>query len=356
MNHARQSCASLQQLLAAALLIAAVGSANLVEAGGGPENVFLVVNSQSWASRSVANHFIHNRNLPASNVLYLDWLGPLDTVDIRTFREQILGPIFASIQHRRLDDHIDYVIYSSDLPWSVDARSEFANPKPPDVLNPVGSISGMTYFAGLILARSPAFLAFDANQYARSPQPKAGVPSTRAFRNWYGWGENGVLLEAGGAHYMLSTMLAVTSGRGNSVGEAIEYLRRSVEADGTRPRGTIYYTETEDVRTKTRKGSIDAAVASLESLGIRAQVGAWKVPPFKVDVQGLTMGAADFDWSSSHSQFRAGAIADNLTSLGGDLHVGASQVPLTEFLRFGAAGASGAVVEPYAVQAKFPLP
>ncbi|MEM6330451.1 MAG: hypothetical protein AAF790_09390, partial [Planctomycetota bacterium] len=51
-----------------------------------------------------------------------------------------------------------------------------------------------------------------------------------------------------------------------------------------------------------------------------------------------------------------GAICEHLTSFGGDLREKAGQMPLTEFLRQGAAGASGTVAEPGALQGKFPLP
>ncbi|NQT16133.1 MAG: hypothetical protein HQ582_25475, partial [Planctomycetes bacterium] len=51
-----------------------------------------------------------------------------------------------------------------------------------------------------------------------------------------------------------------------------------------------------------------------------------------------------------------GAICEHLTSAGGVMSAGASQTPLSEFLRHGAAGASGTVTEPYAIQAKFPTP
>ena len=61
----------------------------------------------------------------------------------------------------------------------------------------------------------------------------------------------------------------------------------------------------------------------------------------------------------------AGALCDNLTSAGGNFWVpkpdstakrSTLQTLCVEFLHQGAAGASGAVVEPYAIQAKFPLP
>ena len=57
----------------------------------------------------------------------------------------------------------------------------------------------------------------------------------------------------------------------------------------------------------------------------------------------------------SNSKLLPGAIADSLTSYGGDFDK-RSQTKLTEFLRQGAAGSSGAVTEPFNFPEKFPLP
>jgi hypothetical protein len=65
-------------------------------------------------------------------------------------------------------------------------------------------------------------------------------------------------------------------------------------------------------------------------------------------------GTADFDWPRSGSTILPGAICENLTSFGGIFTPSAGQTPLSEFLRAGAAGSSGTVIEPYALQAKFP--
>jgi hypothetical protein len=51
----------------------------------------------------------------------------------------------------------------------------------------------------------------------------------------------------------------------------------------------------------------------------------------------------------------AGAIVENLTSYGGIMAT-KGHTKLTEITDFGAAGSSGTVVEPYAIQAKFPHP
>ena len=49
--------------------------AKVAFAGGGPENVLLLVNSNSSGSKTIANHYIQLRNIPASNVVYIDWQG-----------------------------------------------------------------------------------------------------------------------------------------------------------------------------------------------------------------------------------------------------------------------------------------
>src|SRR6185436_3166795 len=41
-------------------------------AGIGPQNVAVVVNSESWASLAIANEYVRLRSIPACNVIYLD--------------------------------------------------------------------------------------------------------------------------------------------------------------------------------------------------------------------------------------------------------------------------------------------
>jgi hypothetical protein len=97
-------------------------------------------------------------------------------------------------------------------------------------------------------------------------------------------------------------------------------------------------------------------IRELEKLGIDAKIVPGTVPLNRRDVQGVCMGTADFDWKASGSTIRPGALCEHYTSFGGILRDSKEQTPLSEFLRYGAAGASGTVVEPYAVWQKFPLP
>ena len=78
------------------------------------------------------------------------------------------------------------------------------------------------------------------------------------------------------------------------------------------------------------------------------------VPLNKGDVQGVMMGTAGFDWKASGSNILPGAICEHFTSFGGVMTPSSVQTPLSEFLRYGAAGSSGSVTEPYAIPLKFP--
>lgn len=341
----------------AALALAALAPplARPALAGGGPENVALVVNSASWASQTVANYYARLRAIPPSNVLPIQWRGSLEQASGEEFRQKILLPVLGEIEKRGLAGQIDLIVYSSDFPWSINLAGDYPGVTLPPQASAGCSITSCTYQWQAVLARSPSALAIRGNRYMRAARGRTTDPVTRGFRSWYGWGEVGQLQEAAGEHYFLSTMLAMTSGRGNSVREAVAYLTRSAAADGSHPPGTIYYSRTGDVRSKTRQGDFDAAIDDLRRAGVRAEVVDSALPGGKRDVMGVMAGVSDFNWPASGSEILPGAFCEHLTSFGGILAENGGQTPLTEWLRRGAAGSCGTVIEPYAMQDKFPV-
>lgn len=158
--------------------------------------------------------------------------------------------------------------------------------------------------------------------------------------------------------YLLSCALGVTGEvpKANTVEEILSALRRSVAADQSRPKGAFYFTSTSDVRTKTRLPNVPAAAKALTALGQKSEIVAAALPNRAPAVLGLTMGASKFDWGASSATLVPGAIGDNLTSFGARFDPKNGQTTLADFIRAGAAGASGTVVEPYAIQNKFPYP
>jgi hypothetical protein len=338
------------------LAIGSLTSGSVARAGGGPENLFLVVNPTSPDSLAVANAFATLRQVPPINVFMLPWSGGDESTTIGKFREEILMPILRGIDARRLSPQIDCIVYAPGFPWRIDYAAELLPEVKADDRFPSGSLTGMTTLYAAVQSGVPAWLAADSNRYYR-PVSADGVPvSTIGFRSWYGWGPTGELLEAGGVRYLLSVMLGVTAGRGNSVDEIIACLRSAARADGTRPPGTMYFMTNSDIRTTTRSAAFPGVVRALEELGVEAEIASGTLPVRKRNVAGLMAGTPNFDWRATASTIVPGAICENLTSFGGIFTPSAGQTPLSEFIRAGAAGSSGTVTEPFSLQAKFPHP
>jgi hypothetical protein len=365
-----------------------------VLAGGGPENVFLVVNPKSPASLCIANNYVKLRRIPPENMMFLPWNPTADKTNIEVFRKEILLPILRAIDQRHVGDQIDMVVYSSDFPTAVtldaDTAKFLADPnvdryleglwraiqpqadrskgRPgekqsadkiewPPLLAPVGSINGLTYLWQPVIARRFDYIYLQSNRYMRLPIAEQRGAQTIAFRGNRQYGPRGEVVASGGQRYFLSMMLGVTSGRGNSLPEILDYLRRSADADGTHPKGTIYFVQNEDRRSKVRHDLYPAAKQELEKIGVKAEIIHGTVPLKKNDVQGAVMGFPTLDWKASGSTILPGAICDNFTSYGGVMSGrNDNQTPLSEFLRFGAAGSNGTVAEPMTVPNKFPTP
>ncbi len=326
------------------------------QAGGGPENVMLVVNAASPASIEVANAWIALRNIPPINVLMLPWEGSRETIPIGTFREEILRPILQAIDGRRLSSQIDQLVYSTDFPWRIDFKEELPAPLVGQDHFPSASLTGLSTQYAAVLSRQSTFLEVGSNRYWR-PLTDDGIPrETQGFRSWYGWGAAGELLEAGGPRYLLSTMLGVTHGDANTVAEVVSGLASAAAADGTRPLGTIYFAVNKDVRSTTRSRDFSAIVRELGRHGVQGELFEGTLPVRKKDVAGLMTGTPSFVWDKAASTIVPGAICENLTSFGGIFTPNTGQTNLAEFIRSGAAGSSGTVIEPYALQDKFPHP
>ncbi|WP_148073331.1 Ig-like domain-containing protein [Bythopirellula goksoeyrii] len=322
------------------------------DAGGGPENVFLVVNSSSPASLTVANHYIDLRKIPPSNVCFLKYPPGRASMGGDRFKKVFLEPIIAKIKKRKLTSQIDYIVYSCDFPWRVNFAKVFPTENFSRQQNPYVSLSSATYLSAFVLADRKEMFGSNANFYC-SPANNLVVVS-RGFRSSYRWSLGGRRAGADGLPYMLSSVLGVNSVPGNTVDEIAWYLKRSAEADGTKPAGTIYFAKNKTIRSTVRDKEYLQAVAKIQLAGVKAEVIEGYFPEYKQNVAGVTCGHSLVNPAGSHCRFLPGAFIDNLTSAGGQFLPGKNQTCLSEFLRMGAAGACGTVVEPFALAPKFP--
>lgn len=463
--HAHGLRKSFLRTTALALCLATQMQGYLARGGGGPEDLLLVVNEKSHASKTIANHYIQLRDIPPQNVVYLPNVPAGETARIEQFRRTVLTPVLRTIRRRKLTQQIDYIVYSADFPTRVNIASDTANDKTktyPRHFKPFASVTAVTYFAHQVEKRGDEYVGLDANRYMRIPrqlsranpftgplaakfqeavqqygerkyqaaydllQPlikeqgeqawlhmveaaalaqlnrteeavdglvravelgwsdrkfveqEAGFAQLRndprykqalasisvgadpylpttSFDHEIAWAPNGLRNTTSdqGNHYYLSTVLSAGPEEALSVAETLAYLERSAAADGTRPQGKFYFALTDDVRTKTRASQFAAAIQALREAGYESEIVKTWAPLHRPDIAGLSFGVAKYEWKETGSTLLAGAISECLTSVGGRFSQ-SHQTLLTEMLKAGAAGSSGAVVEPYAIANKFP--
>ena len=326
---------------------------SLAHAGGGPQNVALVVNPGDPDSLGIANYYIELRQIPASNVIYVAWQLDASLATGKQFRDQLLTPVVDQIKQRGLTEQIDFVAFSSGFPYLVDCAPLFSGQPFPPQVKPATSLTSATFFYQFLMDGRVEMFSPAANEYFAPTV--GGVTKSRAFA--LPPSAAGAAAGADGKKFLLATALGVTHGRGNTGKEITASLRRAKEADGTKARGTIYYMQNKDIRSKVREGEFAGAIRELAAAGVKAVVLPGVAPMSKPDVAGLTTGFATVDFKSSGSTLLPGALVDNLTSYGAKFTTRPPldpQTRISEFIRLGAAGASGAVVEPYAIPQKFP--
>src|SRR5262245_46319831 len=123
--------------------------------GGGPENVFLLVNANSDSSKTIANHYIALRKIPARNVMYIDWKGSVEFGNGKVLREKLLLPILQEMHSRGIGPQIDYLIYSSDFPWRFELNDLFPDATFQQPFTPTSSLTGSTFYAPLLAGTPP---------------------------------------------------------------------------------------------------------------------------------------------------------------------------------------------------------
>ena len=139
-------------------------------AGVGPENVIVVVNAESQTSRTIANHYIHWRQIPSGNVIHLKGVPKKLRVSLSDFKDKILKPILTELNRRKITVQSKVIAYSADFPTSVNVsehHKKFENPGLKKVQRAIASLTGATFFYRFMLADDPNYFSMNSNLYAR---------------------------------------------------------------------------------------------------------------------------------------------------------------------------------------------
>ncbi len=298
----------------------------------GPHELLILANRNSGASLGIAREYAALRHIPDSNLITLDLPFPADIeVSPGDFTRLIWEPTLEAIRQRGLGDHILAWVYSVDFPIRITAT-------------PPLSIQGLTFLRnrmpdGDTVAKgvyaSPLFAGPDNPRFPGFPAQSLDMP-----RAWLGKDMP-----------LPSMMLGFMGTNGNTRDEIRACLERGVQADGTRPDGTVCFITNSDVRSTCREWEFPPTVRELQQAGVTALItNAFPAPA--TALLGVVMGASDIPMSPART-FLPGAMAEHLTSFGAAFD-DSGQTKITEWIRAGATASAGTVTEPLSIWTKFP--
>lgn len=272
-------------------------------------DVAVVVNSNDPLSEQIGTFYAQTRGIPASQLIRIRVPSGRHSLSAQTFR-----PLRNEIL-RRTPAHVQAYAIAWREPWRVGCQS---------------------ITSALSLGVDSGWCARGCHRTRRSPY----------------YGETGVTRPWQQLGIRPSMVLA-----GTNLQQVRRLILRGKAADGTAPPGTVYLLSTSDHLRNVRAalfGDIEQLMTpwlAVKILETDRLVGA-------NDVIGLFTGLAKVEGLGT-LRFRPGAVADHLTSYGGELTsepTPSGQMSALRWLEAGATGSYGTVVEPYNMLSKFPNP
>jgi uncharacterized protein (TIGR03790 family) len=282
----------------AALLIMAAG---LHAQGLAPDRLGILYNLDEPSSKSVALYYAARRGIPLAN-----------TAGVSLGSANVISPdSFGEIRIRALNA-LPAKVQSLALVWS----RPFA----------VGCMSVTTAFA--------------AGYRADFCVPGCAATAPNPLFDTNGW------LPADTVGWWPAMLIPV-----DDPTVARELIDRGVAADSTHPPGILYLVHTTDERRNIRAATYDQVESALSKRVKIVDMAASSTHELPDAIAYFT-GSAHVD-ELQHIRFRAGAVADHLTSTGGVLF-GGNQMSAMAWIKQGATASYGSVTEPCNGPQKFP--
>jgi uncharacterized protein (TIGR03790 family) len=268
------------------------------------EQLGVIVNDDDPDSVAIAAYYREKRGIPEANLIH---------VRFKPGRSALTREEFVNLK-RRVDRTTPKQVQAYALTWTQPYR-----------------VDCMSITSAFAFGFDPAHCAQGCKPTRASPYFNSSV--TRPFD----------------VYRMRPTMsLAATS-----VEEAKRLIDRGVASDGKNPDGTAYLVSTTDKARNVRAAGYAPLRAQLQRV-FAADIVEADALENRRDVMFYFTGLAQVPALETNT-FLPGAIADHLTSVGGDL-LGSSQMSSLRWLQAGATGSYGAVVEPCNFPMKFPVP
>ncbi|MGB7930779.1 MAG: TIGR03790 family protein [Gammaproteobacteria bacterium] len=275
-------------------------------AGGSIESATLavIVNDADPLSRRIGDYYAQQRHIPENNLIHVSFAAGKPGMTRGEF-QQVMATVNARVSPS---------VQAYALTWTEPYR--------------VGCMSITTAFAA---GYDEAFCARGCK--ATRPSPYFSTDSRRPHED-YGWRP--------------AMLLA-----GRSFDDVKGLIDRGVAADGTRPPGTGYLVSTKDAARNVRSRFYPGIVL-MQSDRFDFKLIYSNTIRYRTNIMFYFTGLARVSGIDTN-RFLPGAVADHLTSSGGQL-TDSKQMSSLRWLEAGATGSYGTVVEPCAFTQKFPRP
>ncbi len=267
-------------------------------------NLAIVINTDDPLSEAIGAHYAAARKIPTRNVVHVRVGKPRETISPTEFTI-----ILAAVREKA-----PRTIEAYALAWTLPYR--------------VGCMSITSAFA---FGYGTRFCADGCKPTA--PNPYFDSPSRLPYTD----------------HHLRPAVLLAAS----TVANAKALIVRGVRSDGQNPRGRAYLVVTKDTARSSRAPYFPATKALF---GTRYETTIVHTDGLREvsDIMFYFTGATHVPYLDSLG-FLPGAVADHLTSTGGQLNKSA-QMSALRWLEAGATGSYGTVVEPCNFPQKFPQP
>jgi uncharacterized protein (TIGR03790 family) len=291
----------------------------IIESGLTAAQLGVLVNVNDPKSVLIADRYVAARNIPAGNVVRLAFDAGI------VLSSAVFAPLKAQADAIALDAGLQAWAITWTTPYRVDCMS-------------IGTAFAVGFDAGF--CSTPCTATSVLPSFNDEGRPDAGRSAHRPFDSFG----------------IRPTMMLAT---GTDAGTALALIDRGIAADDTDPRGEGWFFRTTDVSRSVRwseflfntlpqwsgDGGLDLTYVDATDGGASSLSGAQNVFFY---FQGLASVP-----NLTSNGYRPGAVADHLTSYGGQVPA-SGQMSILRWIEAGATASYGTVVEPCNFTQKFP--
>ncbi len=288
----------------AALANAAVPQFYLPKTSLVSEDLAVIVNDLDPLSRQIGEYYQNRRNIPKANMIHVRFRGGMSSMSHSEFSR-------IKIQ---IDRKTPSSVQAFALTWAAPYR-----------------VDCMSITSAFTFGFNKSYCS--SNCSSTKPSSYYNSPSSAPYTN-----------------LKIRPTMALA---GLNFANVKSLIDRGIEADGSHPLGTGYLLSTTDVARNVRASTFPPLVQASANL-VEVKLLEADFIKDKIDVLFYFTGLVGVPYLNT-LKFRPGAIADHLTSLGGQL-TDSGQMSSLRWLEAGATGSYGTVTEPCNHLAKFPNP